>query len=476
LALVAALVAALAVVTLATAAAGSAQQHSAPLAPLFPEGPHWFYGKAVTDQGKPLAEGTVVAAKTVTGSWTGSVSTTVDFLGEYGYNPQLYVPGIDTSVPNSGARQGDKIAFYVLGVQAKVRCDPALSLGPCAAGTQTWTDTYPMTYYGHTHLDLQVAISYTITASAGPHGSITPAGAVKVNYGFDQGFTITPDADYLRLDVLVDGVSNPGAVASGVYTFTNVTANHTISASFVKATYLITPSAGPGCTITPPTQQVVPYKGSQSFTIAANTGYDLTDVKVDNVSQGPITSYTFSNVTADHTIAATCTLKTFVITPSAGAGGAISPATPQTVNWGGSQKFDFTPNTGYLIDDVLVDGVSNPGAVAAGSYTFTDVQAAHTIAVTFKLQTFVITPSAGAGGAISPATPQTVGYGGSQKFDFLPNSGYLIDDVLVDGVSNPGAVAAGSYTFTDVTAAHTIAVTFKRAARMIYLPLILGAR
>jgi hypothetical protein len=109
--------------------------------------------------------------------------------------------------------------------------------------------------------------------------------------------------------------------------------------------------------------------------------------------------------------------------------------------------------------------------VAAGSYTFTDVQAAHTIDVTFKLQTFVITPSAGAGGVISPATPQTVSYGGSQKFDFLPNSGYLVDDVKVDGVSK-GTIT--TYTFTDVTAAHTIAVTFKRASRMFYLPLVLG--
>jgi hypothetical protein len=41
----------------------------------------------------------------------------------------------------------------------------------------------------------------------------------------------------------------------------------------------------------------------------------------------------------------------------------------------------------------------------------------------------------------------------------------------VDGVSQ-GAIM--TYTFTDVTAPHTIAVTFKRAARMIYLPLVLG--
>ena len=52
---------------------------------------------------------------------------------------------------------------------------------------------------------------------------------MAVNYGADQAFTITPDACYHVADVLVDGVS-VGAVTS--YTFTNVTANHTIAASF----------------------------------------------------------------------------------------------------------------------------------------------------------------------------------------------------------------------------------------------------
>src|SRR6185369_4898492 len=83
--------------------------------------------------------------------------------------------------------------------------------------------------------------TYTITASAGTNGSISPSGAVSVNYGADQAFTITPDAHYHVADVLVDG-SSVGAVGS--YTFTAVAANHTIAASFAIDTYTITASAG----------------------------------------------------------------------------------------------------------------------------------------------------------------------------------------------------------------------------------------
>lgn len=70
----------------------------------------------------------------------------------------------------------------------------------------------------------------TITSSAGTGGSISPLGATSVTYGQNQSYTITADPCYTIADVLVDGVS-VGAVAS--YTFTNVTANHTIAASFL---------------------------------------------------------------------------------------------------------------------------------------------------------------------------------------------------------------------------------------------------
>ena len=71
---------------------------------------------------------------------------------------------------------------------------------------------------------------------------------------------------------------------------------------------------------------------------------------------------------------------TYTITPSAGPNGTISPATPQVVDEGGSQTFNFTPDPGYHIADVLVDGIS-VGAVAG--YTFGNVTDNHTIAVTF---------------------------------------------------------------------------------------------
>ena len=74
---------------------------------------------------------------------------------------------------------------------------------------------------------------YTIEATAGAGGSISPSGSVSVREGGDQTFTITPDKGYAVSTVKIDGKSI-GAVKS--YTFENVSRTHTIEVVFVKGT------------------------------------------------------------------------------------------------------------------------------------------------------------------------------------------------------------------------------------------------
>jgi hypothetical protein len=89
--------------------------------------------------------------------------------------------------------------------------------------------------------------TYTITATAGANGVISPSGTTTVNSGGSQSYTITASSGYQISGVTVDGTS-VGAVGS--YTFSNVTANHSISASFSASgpvgpmLNLITPNGG----------------------------------------------------------------------------------------------------------------------------------------------------------------------------------------------------------------------------------------
>ncbi len=89
-----------------------------------------------------------------------------------------------------------------------------------------------------------------------------------------------------------------------------MTANHTIVASFsattsTSATYTInatsTSSAG---TINPYGTSTVSSGASKSYAIKPYSGHSIKYVLVDGVSVGAVSSYTFSNVTANHTIKA----------------------------------------------------------------------------------------------------------------------------------------------------------------------------
>lgn len=147
-----------------------------------------------------------------------------------------------------------------------------------------------------------ITATYKITASCNEGGTISPSGEVTVKKGESQSFTITPNAGYKIKSVTVDS-SNQGTIST--YTFSNVTAAHTITAEFEKLTYNISASCGTGGTISPSGTTSVAYGSSKTYTIQPMDGYEIADVIVDGKSVGAVTSYTFSNITQAHTIKAT---------------------------------------------------------------------------------------------------------------------------------------------------------------------------
>lgn len=165
----------------------------------------------------------------------------------------------------------------------------------------------------------------------------------------------------------------------------------------------------------------------------------------------------------------------YAITATAGEHGLISPNGLVSVEENSNQIFTITPDTGYHIDDVLVDGTSI-GAVS--TYTFENVTSNHTISAIFEKDssggggahhpevgdgsdsdTYTIKAEAGKGGSISPDGKVEVKYGKDQTFRMEADEGYEIKDVLVDDES-VGAI--DKYTFEDVRDDHTIEVTFAK--------------
>jgi hypothetical protein len=233
----------------------------------------------------------------------------------------------------------------------------------------------------------------------------------------------------------------------------------TTSGAPVFLTYwYIDASAGAGGTIDPDGLIAVVEGDGEDFDITPNLGYEIDDVLVNSVSVGNVTHYDFINVVANATIEATfkAIAVHWFIDSSTGVGGTIDPVGLIDVVEGDDQTFNFTANTHYIIDDVLVDSVSQGNVT---SYQFVNVVANHTISVSFTfVPYFTIASSAGIGGTITPLGNTLVDSGDSQNYTFSANFNYVISDVVLDGVTHVGAVSY--YNFVNVVANRTIIVLF----------------
>jgi len=449
-----------------------------------------------------------------------------------------------------------------------------------------------------------------ISASAGTGGSISPLGDTFVALNGSQTYAITTTYGYALSAVLVDGTNVPTAVSSGSYTFTNVTADHTIAASWTPLPTISGTVSGPGgpiysasvslstnpdgsspsftrqtdasgnYAIAPPssgTYYLIAGKGglvtssvltvvmsgssmtAQNFTLASSSGLDpMVNLDAAALSAGPLTSWpnagslggtvdkpsfasaptvetingkaavTFDGSTtflrasfaspAQITGQSDWSIAYWVYNPSfsgdeyplgwarnVSAGRAanfgignywravdhnglqmyFSP-TPVAAAWqhvavtydGGTEKLYLNgvlnqTATGRTLNiypgDYLTLGTGVEGdggyigwAKFSGSISslqiYDQALTGGEIAGLYTT-TFNVTASAGPHGAISPPGTVTVIQGANQTFTFTPDLGYLVDQVTID--SDPPVAAGANYTFTDVQAAHSISVTFK---------------
>ena len=327
-------------------------------------------------------------------------------------------------------------------------------------------------------------VPLTIESEAGDGGSIDPSGEVEMEYGSDQTFTMTPDDPCYGIAVVeVDGVPVDVGIdegnGEGTYTFSNVTSDHTIKATFEEITYTITATADEGGIIVPSGEVEVACGSEQVFIITPEPCHRISEVLVDDVpvdvyidEETGEDTYTFTGVASDHTIHATFEEITepYTIAVTSGTGGNIVPSGEVQVECGGSQTFTMTPDLCNGIAKVLVDGMEVDVYIndetGEGTYTFTNVTSDHTIDATFEEITYTIAASAGEGGVIDPSGEVEVACGSEQVFTITPDpchriAEFEVDDTTLVDVVVDEETGESTYAFTGVASDHTISVAFE---------------
>lgn len=394
--------------------------------------------------------------------------------------------------------------------------------------------------------------SYDITATAGEGGTITAEGLadgkVSVTEGESATFTITANDGYEVSDVKVDGTS-VGKRTS--YTFESVTAAHTIEATFAFANYTaVNPFEFPTTKGTTKTLEAehattiteacgatewrcevnseawasngkyinslnktstgadsvayaynAPVAGTYKVTVTYRSGSD-TNKLAWSEQDGKITAGQVATPNSKvNNVLQAKTVEFNMVVTTAGAGTLVFTApdgdSPQT------DKFDI--ELVKLADEAdlteLQTAITNAEAILnaadkdkysaaalvelqelvnAGKQLTTessqadvDAKKAEITAKIADIQTqFTITATAGNGGKIAPTGATNVYKGTSKAFTITPNDGYHVDSLTVDGTA---VDVVTEYTFSDVTANHTIAVTFAKDAMTVAKENLLAA-
>lgn len=305
---------------------------------------------------------------------------------EDAYNP-------DDHTINIPSVSGDIIIYAKAAAPApEIAVDPqSMDFGTVAVGyTQPATQTVTVTNTGTEPITVNLPSSsnYTITAGTG-----FTTGTASLAVGGTASFSVQPKGE-LSADVynetLTISTDTAGVQSTVTLRFTvsqdqsSTPTKHTITVSVTGGT------ASPNGTVTVNDGQ------DQTITFTPNSGNKLSSVTVDGTPTNLTgNSYTFTNVTADHSIAVVYEKDSggpgggdegdssptkHAITVSV-TGGTASPSGVVQVEAGQDQTITFTPNSGYELKSVTVDGSAT--SLTGNSYTFNDVTANHFITVVY---------------------------------------------------------------------------------------------
>ncbi|MCK9490138.1 MAG: hypothetical protein M0Q42_12250 [Xanthomonadales bacterium] len=285
--------------------------------------------------------------------------------------------------------------------------------------------------------------TFQVSASAGDHGSISPAGMFTVDYGDTPSFVVTPDTGH-HLDTLSSDC--PGTLAGNVFTLEPVMFHCTLHASFAIDTFQIGASAGDNGAINPTGMLTVDYGDTPSFTVTPDTGHHLDEVSGSCIGTLAGDVFTLEPVTADCALHARFAIDTFQISASAGDDGSIDPDGTITVDYGDTPSFTLTPDTGHHLDEVSGSCI---GTLAGYVFTLEPVTADCALHARFAIDTFQVSASVGDHGSIDPDGTITVDYGDMPSFTVTPDTGHHLEEV---SGSCSGALDGDVYTLDPVTA------------------------
>ncbi len=294
------------------------------------------------------------------------------------------------------------------------------------------------------------------------NGTISQLQNVVANIPLDINFSA--NTGYQLDSFIINGVANNVSVSPYTYI---PTANTSIIVKFKPIKYNVTTSVNNNnfgsISVTSPQFDITT---TDTITVNANFGYKITSVVTNNSENILISSpilnfytYSFTNINSNQSITATFDTITSTIKTSTNGNGTITP-TVLNANIINPTTINFTPNNGYILDSLVVNGRLILNSANVSSYTFNSLNGnTDSIYVSFKINNIFISTSA-LNGAITPSFSAN---SGENMVTYLPVNGYTLDSIFINGVYNQSITQnnPSAYSFLNPASSQSIYVKFK---------------
>lgn len=349
------------------------------------------------------------------------------------------------------------------------------------------------------------AATYSLSITASGNGSVSfnsttvrsKTQSFTVNEGTSATVSFSPDNGYRIASVKVNNTDVTSSVSNSSYTISSISANTTLSVTFEAippTTYTLSITAsGNGnatyssTTIKNKTQSFTVNEGtSAAVTFSPDSGYRIASVKVNNAdvtSSVSNNSYTISNISANTTLSVTfeaIPITTYSLNITASGNGSVTYSGTAirgkgqsfNVNEGGSATVSFSPDSGYRIASVKVNNTDVTTSVSNNRYTISNITANTTIEVTFEAippTTYNLSIKATGNGSVAyngasvknQTKTFTLNEGANAPVAIIPDNGYRIASVKVNGANVTSSVSNNQYTIANIRAHTSMEVVFE---------------
>ena len=309
----------------------------------------------------------------------------------------------------------------------------------------------------------------TVTSSAGGTVTHPGEGIFQYDYGTVVDLNAMANTGYHFVNWTGD-INTIGDVNSAATTIT-MDANYTVQANFAVDIRTLTVTFSAGGTVTQPGIGTFTYPDGNlvNLVASANTNYHFTNWTGSAVTAGKVADPNVAGTTvlmdANYTVQANFAVDIRTLTVTFSAGGTVTQPGIGTFTYPDGNLVDLvaSADTGYH----FVNWTGNTGTIADvnASPTTITMDANYTIQANFAVIQYTISASSDPNGSINPSGAILVNYEANQDFNTVANAGYEVDKWYLDG--NSVQTGCATYTLSNITANHTVYVTFKKSVFMI---------